>query len=95
MVRPALEQAKCEHPSIGDVRGRGAMLAVELVRAGTHEPDAAEAARVARACHAAGVVVLTCGTYGNVIRLLPPLVIEESLLRDGLDVLLRAVGERG
>jgi len=95
VVRPALDQAKAEHSSIGDVRGRGAMLAIEFVRPGTHEPDAAEAARVARACHAAGVVVLTCGTYGNVIRLLPPLVIEESLLLDGLDVLLHALGERG
>jgi 4-aminobutyrate aminotransferase/(S)-3-amino-2-methylpropionate transaminase len=92
VVVPALRQAQAEHPSIGDVRGRGAMLAVEFVVPGTHEPDAAEAARVAKACHAAGVVVLTCGTYGNVIRLLPPLVISPALLADGLDVLLTAIG---
>ncbi|MFC3688343.1 4-aminobutyrate--2-oxoglutarate transaminase [Aquipuribacter hungaricus] len=92
VARPVLERAQAEHPSIGEVRGRGAMLALEFVRPGTTEPDAAEAARVAAACHAAGVVVLTCGTYGNVIRLLPPLVITEDLLRDGLDVLVGALG---
>jgi 4-aminobutyrate aminotransferase / (S)-3-amino-2-methylpropionate transaminase / 5-aminovalerate transaminase len=63
-----------------EVRGRGAMLAVELT-------SAEGAARVAAACHAAGVVVLTCGTRGNVIRLLPPLVIPDELLAEGLDVL--------
>lgn len=41
-------------------------------------------------CHRAGVLVLQCGTYGNVIRLLPPLVIDDALLEDGLDVLTRA-----
>ncbi|MCU1431112.1 MAG: gabT [Actinotalea sp.] len=74
-------------PQIAEVRGRGAMLAVELVRPGTLEPDAAEAARVARGCAEQGVLVLTCGTYGNVLRLLPPLVIGAELLSDGLDVL--------
>jgi len=48
-------------------------------------------AAVARAAHAAGVVILTCGTYGNVIRLLPPLVIPEHLLHEGLDVLDEAI----
>jgi 4-aminobutyrate aminotransferase / (S)-3-amino-2-methylpropionate transaminase / 5-aminovalerate transaminase len=67
---------------IGDIRGRGAMLAVEFT-----EPTPDVAGQVAKACHAAGVVVLTCGTYGNVIRLLPPLVIPDDLLAEGLDVL--------
>jgi 4-aminobutyrate aminotransferase / (S)-3-amino-2-methylpropionate transaminase / 5-aminovalerate transaminase len=80
-----------EHPQIGDVRGRGAMVAVELVRPGTTEPDAAEAARISAACHAQGVVTLTCGTFGNVLRLLPPLVIEDALLAEGLDVLTDAI----
>jgi len=75
------------HEAIGDVRGRGAMVAVELVRPGTKEPDAAATAAVAKACHAEGVVVLTCGTYGNVLRLLPPLVMPEPLLEEGLTVL--------
>jgi 4-aminobutyrate aminotransferase/(S)-3-amino-2-methylpropionate transaminase len=78
---------------IGDVRGRGAMVAMELVRPGTTEPDAALAARVAAACHAAGVVVLTCGTWGNVFRFLPPLTIPDHLLAEGLDVIEQAVAE--
>ena len=78
-------------PAIGDVRGRGAMLAVELVRPGTTEPDPLAAAAVARTCHERGVVVLTCGTYGNVLRLLPPFVIGEDLLADALDVLTGAL----
>ncbi len=76
---------------IADVRGRGAMLAIEFTVRGSLEPDAAAAAAVARSCHAAGVVVLTCGTYGNVIRLLPPLVIGEALLDEGLSVLEESV----
>ncbi|MBO9553763.1 4-aminobutyrate--2-oxoglutarate transaminase [Cellulomonas sp.] len=80
-----------EAPGVAEVRGRGAMLAVELVRPGTLEPDGAAAARVARACAAEGVLVLTCGTWGNVVRLLPPLVIGDELLDDGLDVLERAL----
>jgi 4-aminobutyrate aminotransferase/(S)-3-amino-2-methylpropionate transaminase len=72
---------------IGDVRGRGAMLAVELVRPGTTEPDAGLTGRIARACHAEGVIVLTAGTDGNVLRFLPPLVIGQDLLVEALDVL--------
>ena len=75
---------------IGDVRGRGAMLAVELVLPGTHEPDAATTAAIAAACHQQGVVVLTAGTYGNVLRFLPPLTIPEPLLVEALDVLEQA-----
>jgi 4-aminobutyrate aminotransferase/(S)-3-amino-2-methylpropionate transaminase len=78
---------------IGDVRGRGAMLAAEFVKPGTTEPDAALTARVAKACHQAGVVVLTCGTYGNIIRLLPPLSLSDELLDEGLSVLEQAVIE--
>ncbi len=78
-------------PAVGDVRGRGAMMAIELVAPGGHEPDAALASRVAAACHAEGVVVLTCGTYGNVLRFLPPLVIPEALLAEGLDVVEKAL----
>jgi 4-aminobutyrate aminotransferase/(S)-3-amino-2-methylpropionate transaminase len=72
---------------IGDVRGRGAMVAVELVVPGTGDPDPAATAAVARACHAQGVVVLTAGTYGNVLRFLPPLAIGEDLLDEALGVI--------
>lgn len=73
-------------PRIGEVRGRGAMVAVEFVKPGTTEPDPALASAVAKGCIAQGVVVLTCGTYGNIIRFLPPLSIGEDLLAEGLDV---------
>jgi 4-aminobutyrate aminotransferase/(S)-3-amino-2-methylpropionate transaminase len=79
------------HGAIGDVRGRGAMCAFELVRPGTKTPDPETTKKIAGACAAAGVLVLTCGTFGNVIRLLPTLVIGEELLAEGLDVLADAV----
>ncbi len=74
-------------PRIGDVRGRGAMVAVELVQPGTTEPDAALTAKVAVAAHQQGLVVLTCGTFGNVLRFLPPLSIPDHLLDEALGVL--------
>jgi 4-aminobutyrate aminotransferase/(S)-3-amino-2-methylpropionate transaminase len=84
---PRLRALQERSPSVGDVRGRGAMLAVELVRPGTREPDAELTGRLARACHAQGVLVLTAGTFGNVLRFLPPLVIGQDLLAEALDVL--------
>jgi 4-aminobutyrate aminotransferase/(S)-3-amino-2-methylpropionate transaminase len=87
IMMPRLRQLANANPMIGDVRGRGAMLAIELVQPGTIEPDAAAASKVAKACHANGMIVLTCGTYGNVLRFLPPLVIGESLLTEGLSIL--------
>ncbi len=92
VMLPRLRKLAAQYPVIGDVRGRGAMVAVELVRPGTLEPDAAAASKIAKTCHAAGVIVLTCGTYGNVLRLLPPLVIGTELLDEGLSVLADAFG---
>ena len=74
-------------PRIGDVRGRGAMVAVEIVRPGGDEPDPATTKAIAAAAHAAGLIVLTCGSYGNVLRFLPPLAIGDALLDEALDVL--------
>jgi 4-aminobutyrate aminotransferase/(S)-3-amino-2-methylpropionate transaminase len=91
VVADRLAVLQADHQAIGDVRGRGAMQAMELVQPGTIRPDAAAAGAIAAACHAQGVVVLTCGTWGNVVRLLPPLTIDEALLADGLDVLSAAV----
>ncbi len=87
IMLPRLRKLAEANPVIGDVRGRGAMLALELVKPGTIEPDAAAAAKVAKTCHATGMIVLTCGTYGNVLRLLPPLVISQALLDEGLSIL--------
>ncbi|WP_339154725.1 4-aminobutyrate--2-oxoglutarate transaminase [Actinomadura luteofluorescens] len=87
IMLPRLRALATRHPAIGDVRGRGAMIAIELVREGTKEPDPELTARIARRCHENGLLVLTTGTYGNVMRFLPPLVISEELLSEGLDVL--------
>jgi 4-aminobutyrate aminotransferase/(S)-3-amino-2-methylpropionate transaminase len=87
IMLPRLRKLAEAYPAIGDVRGRGAMIAIELVVPGTLEPDGAAASAVARACAAAGLLVLTCGTYGNVLRFLPPLVMGEALLSEGLSVL--------
>lgn len=76
---------------IGEVRGRGAMMAVELVDATTGEPDAALTGRVIAAAHAQGVILLGCGTYGNVIRFLPPLSIPDALLLEGLQIMADAL----
>ncbi|MGD1282276.1 4-aminobutyrate--2-oxoglutarate transaminase [Mycobacterium seoulense] len=78
---------------IGDVRGRGAMIAIELVKSATAEPDAELTQKLSTAAHAAGVVVLTCGMFGNIIRLLPPLTISDELLSEGLDVLGGLLGD--
>ena len=88
---PRLREVASAVPAIGDVRGRGAMLAVEIVDPATGAPDSAATGQVARRCHEQGVVVLTCGTDGNVLRLLPPLAIGDALLDDGLAVLTDAL----
>ncbi|GAB7183104.1 4-aminobutyrate--2-oxoglutarate transaminase [Kitasatospora sp. Ki12] len=80
---------------IGEVRGRGAMIAIELVKPGSKEPNPELTAAVAKACHAEGLVVLTAGTYGNVLRFLPPLVIPEHLLEEGLDIIEGAFALQG
>jgi 4-aminobutyrate aminotransferase / (S)-3-amino-2-methylpropionate transaminase / 5-aminovalerate transaminase len=87
IMLPRLHKLAEAHPVIADVRGRGAMIAVELTEPGTLKPDPASTQLVAKACHAAGLVVLTCGTFGNVLRFLPPLVIGEDLLEEGLSIL--------
>ncbi len=93
VVGAALRSAQERHPGIGDVRGRGAMMALELVTDDGISPDPAAAAAVSARCHAQGVLTLTCGTYGNVIRLLPPLVITDDQLDEGLEVLVGALDE--
>ncbi len=90
LMVPRLRALADRFGQIGEVRGRGAMIAVEIVVPGTREPDAAETSRLSAACHAAGLVTLTCGTYGNVLRFLPPLVIGDDLLTEGLDILEQA-----
>src|SRR5690606_19336616 len=76
---------------IGDDRGRCAMISIELVKdRATKEPNPEATAALAKACHHDGLLVLTCGNYGNVLRFLPPLVIGEDLLNEGLDIIEQA-----
>jgi 4-aminobutyrate aminotransferase/(S)-3-amino-2-methylpropionate transaminase len=88
IMRPRLDLLAAKYDQIGDVRGRGAMLAIEFA-----ESDSAVAGAVAATCHRAGLIVLTAGTYGNVLRFLPPLVIGEDLLNEGIDILELAIEE--
>jgi len=91
IVRASLEPLLTSVAVVAEVRGRGAMLAIEFADPVTLDarPDIAKA--VAAECHAEGLLVLVCGTFGNVIRLLPPLVIGIELLEDGLGVLSAAI----
>jgi 4-aminobutyrate aminotransferase/(S)-3-amino-2-methylpropionate transaminase len=91
LLTSRLTDLQSADPRIGDVRGHGAMIAAEFVDATTGEPDAALTGAIAKACIAQGVIVLTCGTYGNVIRFLPPLTIPDALLHEGIDVLATAL----
>ena len=87
LMKDRLGRLQAEDDRIGDVRGRGAMIAMELVKPGTTEPDAELTKALCAGAHTAGVIVLSCGTFGNVVRFLPPLTISDDLLNEGLDVL--------
>lgn len=91
LMKDRLHRLQADDDRIGDVRGRGAMIAVELVKSGGTEPDAELTKALCAAAHAEGVIVLSCGTYGNVLRFLPPLAISDDLLHEGLDVLEAAL----
>ncbi len=87
LMKDKLGHMQADDDRIGDVRGRGAMIAVELVKSGTADPDPELTKTLVAKAHAQGVVVLSCGTFGNVLRFLPPLTISDELLLEGLDVL--------
>jgi 4-aminobutyrate aminotransferase/(S)-3-amino-2-methylpropionate transaminase len=93
LMKDRLGRLQADDDRIGDVRGRGAMIAVELVKPGTIEPDADLTKALLAGAHAAGVIVLSCGTYGNVLRFLPPLAISDELLHEGLDVLASVLAD--
>jgi len=83
----SLRELAKKYPVIGEVRGRGAMQAIELVEPGTKNPNTAAMNAVVKYCQSQGVLVLTAGTYSNVVRFLPPLVITDELLKDAFSVL--------
>jgi 4-aminobutyrate aminotransferase/(S)-3-amino-2-methylpropionate transaminase len=92
VLRSRLQALQATDPRIGDVRGRGAMMAVEIVHPGGTEPDAATTKAISSAAHAAGLIVLTCGSFSNVLRFLPPLAVNDVLLNEALDVLSDVFG---
>jgi 4-aminobutyrate aminotransferase/(S)-3-amino-2-methylpropionate transaminase len=87
VLKPGLLELQRKYPVIGDVRGHGAMLAIELVLPGTTEPNADAVAKVAAFAAQQGVLLLTAGTYGNVLRFLPSLAISNELLIEALSVI--------
>jgi 4-aminobutyrate aminotransferase/(S)-3-amino-2-methylpropionate transaminase len=95
VILKALRTLQQDVAIIGDVRGRGAMIAFELVQPGTKNPNAAAAKAIVSYCNQQGVIALACGTYDNVIRLLPPLAITDEQLADGLSVMASAVRSAG
>jgi 4-aminobutyrate aminotransferase-like enzyme len=93
-MRTHLEALAKTMPCIGDVRGLGAMVAFELVRdPETREPDAELTAAILAHAEKRGLILLSCGTSANVVRLLAPLTIQDSVLAEGLDTLSAAVAD--
>jgi 4-aminobutyrate aminotransferase/(S)-3-amino-2-methylpropionate transaminase len=89
-----LKGLQVRFPCIGDVRGPGAMVAMELVKNGRADsPHAALASHLVQAAGRAGLIILACGIYSNVIRFLAPLTISDALLKEGFNLLEKALGE--
>ena len=93
-VREALLRLQTRVPAIGDVRGLGCMLAIELVKdRTTKEADAELAQRVVDAARARGLLLLKCGAHKNVVRLLPPLTVTAEDIQSGLNILEASIHE--
>ena len=91
-MRTRLQALAKELPCIGDIRGLGAMVAFELVKdPKTREPDAELTAAILAHAEARGLILLSCGTAANVVRLLSPLTIPDAVLSEGLDILAAAL----
>ena len=94
ILKDRLQVIADKYDEVGEIRGRGAMIAMELVTDPETKPPPPElTARINKACHARGLVTLTCGTHGNVLRFLPPLTIGDDLLHEGMDILEEAFAE--
>jgi 4-aminobutyrate aminotransferase len=86
-----LKELAAQHPDrIGDVRGPGLMVATEFVD-GSGNPDPATAKAVLKAAEAEGLLLLGCGAYGNIIRWIPPLIVTETEIAEGVDMFRRAL----
>lgn len=91
VLRSGLEELKGKYDVIGEVRGIGAMQAIELVHPGTHEFNTAALSKIVAHAAQQGVLFLTAGTHGNVLRFLPNLATSDDLIRDALSVLDEAL----
>jgi len=87
LLSDRLNALKAKYPVVGDVRGHGAMMAIEFVEPGTLNPNKDAVDKLVKHCHSNGVLILNAGTYYNVIRFLPPLAISDALLNEAIDVL--------
>lgn len=90
-VKKRIETLKKDIPQIKEVRGLGSMIAIEMYKPGTDEPDADYTKAVAAKCLEKGLIILTCGTYYNVIRMLYPLTIEDKVFDEGMAILADAL----
>ena len=87
LLGASLRALAAKYPIIAEVRGRGAMQAIELVKLGSLEPNSDAMNKVIAYCTKKGVLLLSAGTYSNVIRFLPPVIISDELLLDAMSVL--------
>ncbi|MFC2063118.1 aspartate aminotransferase family protein [Chloroflexota bacterium] len=93
-AKERLMTMKEKHPIIGDVRGIGLALAIELVKdCFSKDPASEETKEILRKCHEHGLIIMPCGPFKNIIRMMPPLVISRDELEKGLDILENAVSD--
>ena len=90
-LKQRLEAIRSTTPEIADIRGPGFMVAVEFANPGTHEPDAGFTGRVRTEALKRGLILLTCGVYGNVIRFLAPITIPDAHFAEAMDILEQSV----
>ena len=90
-LKQRLEAIRSVTPEIVDIRGPGFMVAVEFANATTHEPDAGLTGRVRMEALKRGLILLTCGVYGNVIRFLAPITIPDAHFAEAMDILEESV----
>ena len=90
-LRQRLEGMRATTPQIVDIRGPGFMVAVEFNVPGGHEPDADFTNRVKAEAQARGLILLTCGVYGNVVRFLAPITIQDEVFAEALDIIEASV----
>lgn len=92
IIRDRFEKMKAKYPGIGDVRGLGAMMAMEFVKNGDPlQPDAERCQKVMEGCGENGLIIISAGTHKNIIRVLSPLVITDRQLQKGLDILEKEI----